>query len=61
MLTEARAKEGAKEGVADFQDGPDSVPTDDQPKADEAAKETGDEKPEDKHVAAFRRSANVKG
>ena len=60
-LAKAGAKEGAKEGVADVQDGPDSVPTDDQPKADAAAKETDDETPADKHGAAFRRSAKVKG
>ncbi len=60
VLSEALAKAGAKEGVADVQDGPDSVPTDDQPKADAAAKESHDDKPADKHGAAFRRSANVK-
>ena len=59
-LDKAGAKEGAKEDVADVKDGPDSVPKDDQPKADAAAKETDEEKPADKHGAAFHRAAGVK-
>ena len=61
VLSEALDKAASKEGVGSVQDGPATVPTDDQPKADAAAKETHDEKPADKHGAAFRRSANVKG
>jgi DivIVA domain-containing protein len=60
-LSEALPKAGAKEGVADVHDGPDTVPTDDLPKADAVAKEIEDEKPADKHGAASRRSANIKG
>jgi len=59
-LAKAGAKEGAKEDVVDVKDGPDSGPTDDQPKADAAAKETDNEKPADKHGAAFHRAAGVK-
>ena len=61
VLSEALAKASAKDSVASVQDGPDSVPTDDQPKADAAAKETDDEKPADKHGAAFHKAAGVKG
>ena len=63
-LDKAGAKEdkaGAKEGVADVQAAHDSAPTDDQQKADTASQETNDEKPADKHGAAFRRSAGIKG
>ena len=59
-LDKAGAKEGAKEDVADVKDRPDSVPTDAQPKADAGAKETDEEKPADKHGAAFHRAAGVK-
>jgi DivIVA domain-containing protein len=59
-LSEAVAKAGAQEGVTGVQNGPDTVPTDDQQKAEAAAKEKTDEKPADKHGAAFHKAAGVK-